>query len=140
MVLINLIFSEFVSTYEIDGIAPHFLLRIHSPGHPRQEVARWVYPNTPHLTPQILPPYWAILSFSRFLVRSSYKAIWRHFRAPFSSNFIWLESSGCLVPNGPSLARIWAMLIEIWHLEEDDAVLKNSVMFFFENFVSSNLG
>ena len=42
-------------------------------------------------------------------------AVWRPFQAPFSSNFICAESSGCLVSNGPNLIRFGATVVEISH-------------------------
>ena len=44
-------------------------------------------------------------------------AVWRPFQTPFSSNFTCIESSGCLVSNGPGLGRFGAMVVEILCLE-----------------------
>ena len=39
--------------------------------------------------------------------------VWRPFQAPFSSNCICMESSGCLVSNSPSLVLFEARVVEI---------------------------
>ena len=57
-------------------------------------------------------------------------AVWRHFRAPFSSKFIFLERSGCLVSIGPNLKRFGAMVVNILCLEGRLCSAENSVMFF----------
>ena len=51
-----------------------------------------------------LPPHQAILSFFQFLVRNSCSCL-EAFRALFSSKFIFLKSSGCLISISPNLAR-----------------------------------
>ena len=66
-------------------------------------------------------------------------AIWRPSGAPFSSNYICIESSGCLVSNSPNRARFWATVVEIARLEGRWCSAKNSVTFFLKKFVSSNL-
>ena len=56
-----------------------------------------------------------------------------HFFKLYMLGKLWMSSS-----NSPILVRFGATVIEIWRFEADDAMLKNSMTFFFEKFVSSN--
>ena len=44
-------------------------------------------------------------------------AVWRPFRALFSSIFICTKISRCLVSNGPGFVQFGAIIVEISHLE-----------------------
>ena len=59
--------------------------------------------------------------------------LWRPFQAPFSKNFIWTESFGCLISNGPDLVRFKLGSSRYHALKEGDAKLKNSGRFFLKN-------
>ena len=63
--------------------------------------------------------------------------VWRSFWAPFSSKFIFMKSSGCIVSNGLDIARFRNMIVEISNPEGRWRSDENSMTFFLKEFVSS---
>ena len=59
-----------------------------------------------------LPCHQPFLCFSNFWFNLRV-AFWRHFWALFPTNFIWTESSDCLVFNGLGLVRFEVTVVEI---------------------------
>ena len=66
-------------------------------------------------------------------------AVWRHFQALFSSNFICMESYRCLVSNGSSLVWFGATVVEILSSEQRWPKVEKFLMSSLEKFISSSL-
>ena len=82
--------------------------------------------NTPSLP--FLPPYQVVMSFFRFLICAT---VWRSFRGPFLS-FICLESSRCIISNGPKFARFGVTIVKISRPKKRWHSAKNSVTIFLK--------
>ena len=96
-----------------------------------------VFIGTPSHTLPLLPLVWLFRLFPSFW--SDFHAIvWRSFRTLISSNFISLESSGCLVFIGSNFVRFGVTVIKIWRSEGRWHSARNSMTFFLENFIPSN--
>lgn len=83
-----------------------------------------------YTTPSLpfLPPYQVVMSFFRFLICAT---VWRSFRGPFLS-FICLESSRCIISNGPKFARFGVTIVKISHPKKRWRGAKNSVTIFLK--------
>ena len=125
------LFSLYFSIFFSPSFSSYFSQKMRGYLQGRKERGRLcvVYHGTLHIASHFCHLIRLFCLFSSFWSKIC-AAVWRHFRAPFSSKFIFLERSGCLVSIGPNLKRFGAMVVKISCPEGRLCSAENSVTFF----------